>query len=53
MSDWELWFAWHPVQLRNGKYAWLRTVCRRWNNDLNPWADISGYSGTDGGWEYM
>lgn len=26
MSD--LWFAWHPVKLNNGKWAWLRNVHR-------------------------
>jgi len=25
----EIWFAWHPVQLNNGKWAWLRNVHRR------------------------
>jgi len=24
----EPWFAWRPVRLTNGKFAWLRTVTR-------------------------
>ncbi|WP_026868798.1 hypothetical protein [Inquilinus limosus] len=23
---WRSWFAWRPVQLTNGRYAWLQTV---------------------------
>lgn len=51
-KKWKPWFAWFPVQLVSGEYAWLRTVKRSWNNDLNYWGDFSGHSGTDGGWEY-
>lgn len=46
------WFAWYPVKLVDGKYAWLKVVKRQWNENLNSWADISGYSGYDGGWKY-
>lgn len=52
MNDWNAWFAWHPVRLMDGRLAWLCEVQRRWNENLNPWCDASGWSGTDGGWEY-
>ncbi len=26
---WKPWFAWRPVKLDNGQYAWLETVFRR------------------------
>ena len=30
-SSWRRWFAWHPVRLgRSHRFAWLRTVERRW-----------------------
>ena len=47
-----IWFAWFPVKTVNWGWVWLRTVRREWNEYLNPWADASGYSGYDGGWEY-
>lgn len=47
------WFAWYPVCLKDGSYVWLKRVCREWNWELNSWGDSSGYSGTDGGWEYF
>ena len=29
-SDWESWFAWHPVRLyMTGRHAWLRIIHRR------------------------
>jgi hypothetical protein len=28
VSDWERWFAWHPVKIDDRRY-WLRTVERR------------------------
>jgi hypothetical protein len=31
--DWHDWFAWYPVRLFTGNYAWLQTVERRWVND--------------------
>ncbi len=46
------WFAWYPVKTVDGKFKWLTTVNRKWNNDLNQWFH-DGYSGTDGGWEYF
>lgn len=52
MGDWKQWYAWFPVRLVSGSLAWLRPVRRRWNWKLNHWGDSSGYSGTDGGWEY-
>jgi hypothetical protein len=27
-TTWHLWFAWHPVYVGNGKYAWLQRVWR-------------------------
>jgi hypothetical protein len=31
-KDWRPWFAWRPVQLETGRYAWLCTVsrCKKW-----------------------
>lgn len=29
LNQWQPWFAWHPVQLDDGRWAWLRTVERR------------------------
>jgi hypothetical protein len=26
---WERWFAWHPVELTDGRIVWLRRVERR------------------------
>jgi hypothetical protein len=50
--NWSIWFAWHPVRTVGGHYAIFKYVDRRWNTDLNPWADASGHSGSDGGFEY-
>jgi len=49
---WAPWFSWRPVKMLGGRWAFLRYVERRWNNDLNWWGDASGYAGTDGGFEY-
>lgn len=29
LAQWRPWFAWHPVQTIDGRWAWLRTVERR------------------------
>jgi hypothetical protein len=51
--QWHKWFAWYPIETLGHHWAWLKVVERRWNWDLNYWGDAgSGYSGTDGGWEY-
>ena len=41
--NWHRWFAWHPVAIGGGEYAWLETVERRagmigstWLFDLAP-----------------
>lgn len=41
-SNWEAWYAWHPVKLNTGKYCWLTTVYRRY---ASLWAvpDRNGY----------
>ena len=26
IKDWQSWFAWRPVKLRDGGWAWLETV---------------------------
>lgn len=35
VTERRLWFAWHPVLLRDGRWAWLEYVWRfrrSWNN---------------------
>lgn len=49
---WTPWYAWYPVRTLSGKFAWLKTVERRFNPDLLPWCDSYGYSGYDGDYEY-
>jgi len=46
------WFAWFPVRTLEGTWVWMCTVKREWDWELNPWGDIRGHSGTDGGWRY-
>lgn len=29
-GEWEPWFAWKPVRLKEGKNVWLAKVWRRW-----------------------
>ena len=29
MTEWEVWFAWRPVRLRNGRLVWLMTIARQ------------------------
>jgi hypothetical protein len=31
---WKEWFAWHPVQLRNGKWCWLVKIFRAYTHDM-------------------
>lgn len=51
--EWEKWFAWFPVETIGHHWAWMKFVERRWNWEMNYWCDAgSGYSGSDGGWEY-
>jgi hypothetical protein len=52
VDDWEMHFALSPVFTLSGRFVWLRQVERRYNGSLNNWCDRSGYSGTDGGYEY-
>ncbi|UZS00856.1 hypothetical protein [Pseudomonas phage vB_PsaM_M1] len=52
MSNNDHWFAWHPIRTVDSGIVWLSVVRRQWDESLNPWADSSGYSGTDGGWLY-
>lgn len=48
---WHKVFIILPRKLKDGRIAFMCTVKRRWNNDLNPWAYYE-YSGLDGGWDY-
>ena len=52
INQWLDWFAWHPITTMSGRTVWLVKVQRRWSENVNPWCDSSGYSGTDGGYEY-
>lgn len=27
----QIWYAWHPVYTKQGRWAWLRKVIRVWN----------------------
>lgn len=30
------WFAWYPVRLANGQWAWLQKLrCKKWLNEYN------------------
>ena len=29
LNEWHRWFAWHPVQLTDGRWAWLCDLMRR------------------------
>lgn len=40
----ELWFAWHPVRLNDGRWLWLDYVWRRWECDK--------FAPTNCGWHY-
>lgn len=43
--SWHTWFAWRPVHLLDGRWAWLQTVRRRRY-------DEGGYDGAIGKWSY-
>ena len=30
-TQWQPWFAWHPVLTKQGEWVWLETVYRRWD----------------------
>ena len=32
LSQWHLWFAWRPVRLADGRFAWLEWIDRRIEN---------------------
>lgn len=49
-SVWRSWYAWRPVPLINGEWRWLKTIERRWKDDV-PVAET--WSMPDPGfWEY-
>lgn len=29
LRKWQPWYAWRPVHLNSGKWAWRRVICRR------------------------
>lgn len=41
-SDWEPWYAWHPVTTISGRKIWLNTVYRRYRMIFEI-ADDRGY----------
>lgn len=43
---WHRWYAWHPVQLMDGRWFWLGVACRRRY-------DQPGMDGRVGAWEYL
>lgn len=32
---WHKWFAWYPIQLRNGRKVWWQTIYRKRYNPIN------------------
>ena len=42
ISDWEQWFAWHPVVI-HGKRVWCKTVYRRLINTYVDYDDWERY----------
>lgn len=32
-QDWKPWFAWRPIHMQGGKFAWLEWVERSWHYD--------------------
>jgi len=51
-------FTWHrvfvlfPKDTVDNELVFMQKVYRRWNVELGGFCDSSGYSGSDGGWEY-
>ncbi len=34
---WQLWFAWRPVRLIDGRRVWLETIQRKWTAIEGGW----------------
>lgn len=47
---WTPWYAWRPVRLMDGRYAWLETVevASYYLHDVSPWAYF--HLGLRGSW---
>ena len=39
--EWEPWYAWRPVKMLNGRWAWRRTICKRiiWTGFFGEYAE--------------
>lgn len=33
-AEWRRWFAWHPVEIKDGHFIWLEYVERRGETDM-------------------
>lgn len=40
----ELWFAWHPVKLFDGRWCWLDYVWRKWECDCFTAGVVCGWT---------
>lgn len=52
MRKWVQWYAWYPITTIDNVTVWLENVERRWNPEGGISLDASGYSFSDGEWEY-
>ena len=51
LTKWRTWFAWRPVQLPDGRMAWLQPVWRRSYYDYDKPIFLTPY--IRGGWSYL
>lgn len=47
ITAWHPWFAWHPIQLEDGRMAWLCQVERQWRVD-----ECANWAGDSSRWVY-
>lgn len=48
--QWHVWFAWFPVEIAQGEYAWLEQVERREEHET--WEDHNSFLCSDWVWSY-
>lgn len=42
LANWHNWFAWYPVDLKDGRFVWLQTIERKHKY----WPSYMGYPST-------